>query len=252
MQFVSEKFFQLLELLYATTGNLGIAIILLTLIIRAAMLPLTLPGQKKQIENRDKMKKLKPKLDAIKKKYKDDKVKLSQAQVDLFKEHDIQLFSLSTLLPFVQIFFLIALYQVLINYLGNGAGIDATFLGFHLVEKDSTYILPVIAAALQLVLSVMILPGIEKHDVVSNTSKKKAVKELNDKEQDQQEMAESIQQQMVFILPIMTGFFASQFPAGVALYWIASTVFSLVQQYFISGLGGLEKYLRFLPMISRK
>lgn len=233
---------QLLQFFTQTTGDLGWAIVLLTLVIRTALIPLTLPGQKKQHETRKKMKAIQPKLDKLKEKFKDDKVKLSQAQMDLYKEHDIQLFSLGSLLPLVQIIFLIALYRVLLNELG-GLEVHPIFFGIDLVEKDSTYILPVVAGLLQLVLSVMILPGLEKHDVVPEKSKKKSLKKLNEKETDQQEMMETVQQQMVFIFPVITGVFAAQFPAGVALYWVATTLFSIVQQYFVSGLGGLEKYL---------
>jgi len=52
-----------------------------------------------------------------------------------------------------------------------------------------------------------------------------------------------MQQQMVFMMPIMTVVFALQFPAGLALYWVVTTAFSLVQQLVISGPGGLKKYL---------
>lgn len=248
---ITDPIAQLLQFFTQTTGDLGWAIILLTISIRLALVPLTLPGQKKQNETRLKMQKIKPQLDKLKEKYKDDKVKLSQAQMDLYKEHDINLFSIGSLLPLVQIVFLIALYHVLLDQLG-ALEIHPIFFGLDLVEKDSTFILPVLAAGLQLILSIMILPGLEKHDVVPEKSTKKSLKKLNEKETDQQEMMESIQQQMVFIFPVITGVFAAQFPAGVALYWVATTLFSIVQQYFVSGLGGLEKYLKYLPIPALK
>jgi YidC/Oxa1 family membrane protein insertase len=45
---------------------------------------------------------------------------------------------------------------------------------------------------------------------------------------------------MLYMMPLMTGIIALRFPAGLAVYWVATTLFSLVQQYFVSGLGGLE------------
>lgn len=54
-------------------------------------------------------------------------------------------------------------------------------------------------------------------------------------------MAQSMQQQMVFIMPLMTLFLALRFPAGLTLYWVITTVFSIAQQYVVSGWGGLPQ-----------
>jgi YidC/Oxa1 family membrane protein insertase len=62
-------------------------------------------------------------------------------------------------------------------------------------------------------------------------------------------MAQTMQQQMVFIMPAMTFFIALKFPSGLALYWVITTIFSIVQQYFISGPGGLVTYLKKLKII---
>lgn len=250
---ITEPMYFLLNWSFQLTGSLGIAIVFLTIIIRTALIPLTVPGQKKQHETRIKMKEIQPEISKLKKKFKNDKIKLSQAQMDLFKKHNIQLFSFATLLPLVQIVFLIALYHVLLNFLGNDEITGrAFFFGVNLVEKDGTFILPIIAGATQLILSVMLLPGLEKHDVVANKSKSKAQQKLNEKETDQQDMAEALQQQMLYIFPFVTVLFASQFPSGIALYWIVATVFSAVQQYFISGLGGLEVYAQKTQSIWKK
>ncbi len=62
-----------------------------------------------------------------------------------------------------------------------------------------------------------------------------------------------MQKQMIFLMPVMTGFFALQFPAGLALYWVATTVLSAIQQYFVTGFGGLETYSkRALAFIKQK
>jgi YidC/Oxa1 family membrane protein insertase len=56
-------------------------------------------------------------------------------------------------------------------------------------------------------------------------------------------MQEAIQKQMLFMMPAMTVFIGISLPSGLALYWVATTVFSLFQQYFVTGLGGLRPYL---------
>lgn len=240
MDFITQPLFILLTWLYEFTGNFGLAIIAMTFLIRGVLLPLTLPALRAQ----KKMRSLKPELDKLKSKYKDDKSALGQAQLELYKEYDVN--PLSGCLPYlVQFGVLIALYQVLRRFIGDGAsGLieNITFLGVNLTEKDGTYVLPILAAALQFVLSLMILPGAESRDIIPDDSNSKIDKEMNEKEDDLQDMGAMMQKQMMFVMPVMTGIMAASFPAGLAVYWIATTLFSIVQQLFISGPGGLVKY----------
>lgn len=216
-------------------GNLGLAIITLTLVVRGLLIPFTLPSMKsaKQIA------KIKPELDVLKKKYAKDPKMLQQKQLELYKKHNIN--PAGGCLPFiVQFIFLIALYRVFIDSLGNGAingtVVDTQFLSWNLNEKDTTYVLPVLAGVLQLFTSLAIMPAVE-----DDPQKRKGKKE---EKEDVAEMAQSLQQQMVFLMPAMTVFFALQFPSGLALYWVITTAFSLVQQLIISGPGGLLKYAK--------
>ena len=151
---------------------------------------------------------------------------------------------------------MIFLYRALITFLGDtthqGIDIKTTFFWMDLSLPDPKFILPVLAAGSQFILSLMLAPGAEVRDIVPNDSKLKKVKEANEKEEDTAEMAQSMQRQMMFIMPIMTGFIALKFPSGLALYWVASTVFSVVQQYFVSGPGGLTLYIeRFLNKVKK-
>lgn len=217
---------------YQLTGqSLGAAIILLTLLVRAALLPFTIP----QLKSARKMASLKPQLDALKKKYQDPKL-LQQKTLEFYKAHGLN--PAGGCLPFIaQFIVLIALYQVFMNSLnGNGGVFSSThFLWLDLKAKDTTYILPALAGLLQLLTSLTMLPALE-----DEPSKRKGSKK--DKE-DVAEMAASMQQQMVYLMPIMTVVFALQFPAGLALYWVITTAFSFVQQLVVSGPGGLSKYL---------
>ena len=241
MNILTEPLVFLLHQLYGVTGNLGVSIIALTLIIRGALLPLTLPALKSQRKVRD----LQPKLNALKNKHGDDKMALAQAQQALYKEHNVN--PLGGCLPYLlQFVVLIALYQVLRQVIGEGAnGImeNITFLGLDMTQRDSTYILPILAAGSQLILSLMIMPGADTRNIVPDKSKSSKTKKANAKEEDIADMAVMMQKQMMFVMPVMTGVFAASFPAGLGVYWVTTTVFSAVQQFFVSGPGGLTKYL---------
>jgi YidC/Oxa1 family membrane protein insertase len=230
--------YELLKFLTVTTGNFGIAIILLTLIIRSLLSPLSLPTIKSQKKIRD----IKPELDKLKKLHKDDKAKLQVAQMELYKKHNINVMS-GCLPQILQLVILIALYGVLQSFVGKataeGFTINTAFLGLDLSKPDPTRIIPILAAVSQLVMSIMLLPGKEKHDLIPDDVKGKKLKEANKKEAGEQEMAESMQRQMVFMMPLMTGWIALSFPAGLGVYWIVTTVFTIAQQWVVAGPGGL-------------
>ena len=63
------------------------------------------------------------------------------------------------------------------------------------------------------------------------------------KEEDSLEMAASMQTQMVYMMPVMTTVISLNFQSGLVLYWVISTLFSIVQQYYFSGWGGLKPFL---------
>lgn len=242
---VYQPILTLLLWLYQLLGqNLGLAIIALTLIVRGTLVPFTLPG----IKSAKKIALLKPELDKLKKKHSKDKKTLQKKQMELYKSHNVN--PAGGCLPYiVQFIFLIALYRVFMNSLGNGVingqAVTTQFLLWDLKVKDTTYILPILAGALQLLTSLAIMPGIEDDPQKRKISKKK--------KEDVAEMAQSMQQQMVFLMPALTVFFAIQFPSGLALYWVITTAFSLVQQLAISGPGGLKKYaLKFRNLTGKK
>lgn len=218
--------------LYQITGhNLGFAIILLTLLIRAILIPFTLP----QLRSAKKMILLKPELDALKKKHGADPKLFQQKQMEFYKTHNVN--PAAGCLPFIaQFIVLIALYQVFMSTLGgNGMGeVNSTFLFWDLKAKDTTYVLPVLAGLLQFIMSLTILPAVENEP-------EKRPGTIEEKK-DVADMATSMQQQMVFMMPIMTVIFSLQFPSGLALYWVITTAFSLVQQLMVSGPGALLTY----------
>ncbi len=239
-----QNFFTIiLTSIYSVVGNLGVSIVVMTVLIRSILIPLVLPS----LKARKKMNKVKPELDKLKKKYKGDKKGLQQAQMELYQKYNIN--PLSGCLPqIVNIIVLLGLYRALNTFLENGQVdgmvVEPQFLWLNLTQPDSTYILPVLTGLVQLVLSLMISPGGEVRDIVPNESKSEKVKQENKEEEDMAEMAQSMQQQMIFIMPVMTAFIATRLPSGLAVYWVTTSLFSIVQQYFVSGLGGLKKYIQ--------
>lgn len=232
----------LLIFLYGLSGqNLGFAIILLTLIVRGVLVPVTIPS----LKSAKKLQELKPHLDKLKEKHK-DKQKLQLATLELYKQHGINP-AAGCLPQIAQLLVLIALYQVFINFINggqfNGQSLNLSFLWFNLGKPDPYYILPILAGFTQLIFSFMMTSGLESHvKAPKNKDEKK-------KEEDNIEMAQSMQQQMLYLMPAMTVIIALKFPSGLALYWVVTTLFSLVQQYVVSGLGGLKPVLVKLHII---
>lgn len=226
-------------------GNLGLSIIVVTLITKLILLPFVIPS----IRSVKKMQDLKPELDGLKKKYKDP-TQLQQAQLLLYKEHKVN--PVSGCLPqIVQIIIVIALYNVFIQFLKqpliNGIPLNSYFLYFDLTKPDRSFVLPILAGLSQLFYSLMMQSGIESH--IKNP-KEKAEKQ---KEENSLEMASSMQQQMVYMMPLMTTIISLNFQSGLVLYWVVSTLFSIVQQYFFSGWGGLIPfYNKFRSFFSRR
>ena len=242
LNFLITPINNLLIFLYGISGqNLGLAIIFLTLIVRGVLVPVTIPS----LRSAKKLQELKPHLDKLKQKHK-DKQKLQLATLELYKQHGINP-AAGCLPQIAQLLVLIALYQVFINFINggqyNGQSLNLNFLWLDLGKADPYYILPVLAGLTQLIFSFMMTSGLESHvKAPKNKDEKK-------KEEDSMEMAQSMQQQMLYLMPAMTVIIALKFPSGLALYWVITTLFSLVQQYLVSGLGGLKPILVKLRII---
>lgn len=242
LNFLTGPITSLLVFLYGLSGqNLGIAIILLTVLIRGVLVPVTIPS----LRSAKKMQELKPALDKLKEKHK-DKQKLQLAQLELYKQNGVN--PAAGCLPQVaQLLVLIALYQVFIKFINSGQfdghSLNLGFLWLNLGKPDPYYVLPVLAGLSQLIFSFMMTSGLEGHIKAPKN------KDEKQKEEDSLEMAQSMSQQMLYIMPAMTVIIALKFPSGLALYWVITTLFSLIQQYIISGPGGLKPLLAKLRII---
>ena len=237
---INEIFLQILTFFSNNLGgSVALGIIAVTISIRSILLPIILPAAKSQ----RKMMDLKSEVDALKKKYGDDKKKFQEKQLELYQKHNIN--PLAGCLPqLVQAALFIAFYHFLINNLkAHDTSIGVLeFLWVSVDQRDTTYILPVLASVSQLLLAMMLKPATSTTAEKKLASKTKTKKDDNEA-QDMADMAQSLQGQMLFIMPIMIGFFAAQLPAGMSIYWITSSLFSVGQQFFVSGPGGLAPYL---------
>ncbi len=231
-------FTSILVFLYSIFNNLGLTIIVFTILIRLALLPLTLPS----VKSSKKMQELQPEIKKLKEKYGKDKQGLALAQSQLYKSYNIN--PLAGCLPqLLQLFILIGLYQAIIKLFNSPElNFNLSFLWVNLSQPDSIYVLPIIAGVTQFLLSLMVSPATQTRDVIKNNSSLKPIQEANKKEEDIAEMATTMQRQMIFLMPIMTTVIALRLPSGLALYWIAGTIITMVTQYFVSGWGGLATY----------
>lgn len=178
------------------TGSAGVAIILLTLVIRFALYPLT----KKQTQSMYAMRELQPKLQEIQKKYKDNPQEYQRRVMEAYREKGISPFS-GCLPLLIQFPFLIALFTVLRTY--DFEGVDPHFLIWTLTEPDKYYILP-------------ILSGVTTYFMSAMTA------------------TDPSQRMLLFIMPAFLTWISISFPAGLVLYWVVSNLFSIGQQYVLS------------------
>jgi len=241
---------------YSIVRDFGLAVIFVTIAIRLALYPLYVT----QIRSQRAMQEVAPAMEELKRKYGKDRQRFSQEQMKLYSERGIN--PAAGCLPLLlQMPLLIALYNSLLQ-LGCGLGpppnnlcpglthemvesfrysfipnpilpdgaLDTTahwlpWISRGLQHPDPLFILPVLAGLVQLVASVMAMPA-------------KTVKS--------DDPAQRMTQSMAYTFPLITVVIGAQFPAGLTLYWIATTLFQIVQQYFVSGWGQLPKYLPFL------
>lgn len=235
-------------------GPLGFAVIGLTIVIRLLLYPL----MQAQLKSAKKMQSLKPHMDALNIKHKNDKQALQQAQLALYKEHGVN--PAAGCLPLlIQMPVLIALYNVFYQVLNNGnlikvveninkvvyfpalkiTTLDLTFFGVNLGIKPNQWqtqglwllAVPVITAALQWWQSKLMMQMTPVAPVVNE--KKQAISKKDETKKDEkppEDTAMEMQKQMAIITPLMFGYFAFQFPLGLALYWNVFGLFGIMQQ----------------------
>lgn len=202
--------------------SLGWAIIILTILIRLIMLP----SSAKMLRSQKKMAELKPEIDALREKYKDDQKAVMAKTMELYRQNKIN--PAAGCLPMIiQMIVLVILYRVLISGLTTARfdellyaftprpeTINSIFFGIHLNQPDRL-VLPWLAGGLQFWQSWWMM----RQQTTSNQ------KPTTDPQQ-------IMIRQMTYIFPIITVLFAFQLPAALPLYWIVMTIFALIQQWW--------------------
>ncbi|MBI2674361.1 MAG: membrane protein insertase YidC [Candidatus Yanofskybacteria bacterium] len=206
-------------------GDLGLTIVVLTVLIRVLFSPLSL----KTIKSQQSMKELSPKIEEVKAKFKDDKAAQSAAIMKLYKDNNVN--PLAGCLPLlIQLPILIALYQVFIRgitpesltllygFISAPEVIHHNFLGIFDVTARSR-LLTLFAGGFQFIQS--------KQSMALQA-------DGGDSPAGGKEMA-ALSKQMLYFFPIMIIIIGWNLPAGLILYWIATTVFSVFEQTYIRG-----------------
>lgn len=232
--------------------NLGLAIIALTLVIRALLIPLTLPTLKAS----QKMRELAPEIEKLKKKHANNKQAFAKAQMELYRQHGAnpaagclpQIIQLIVLIALFQAFrevlyangdVIVRLNEVLYSALRLPANfqINTRFLYLNLTKPDIIQLpkdflggvipgLPgiflILAAVVQFFSSKMMSPTVK----AAEKEAKKTPGEMDD-------MATMMQKQMLYLFPIMTILIGFSFPSGLVLYWLTFSAFTFLQQYLM-------------------
>jgi YidC/Oxa1 family membrane protein insertase len=262
---IFQAFFIVLVLLDKLTGNIAIAIILMTILIKVVLIPVF----RRQLVSTKRMQLIGPEVKELQRRYKGDRVKIQQATAQLYKERGV---SPAGCLPaFGQMLLLIPLYSVfsqgLQNYnpqsmldvfgvrivdlqcaaqpildatkqhvlnpclnptaFGVNWGVPEVFIGTAGALFSGLSLLAVISSLVQFVASRMTMPPASASGADDANVK--------------------TQRQMAIFLPFISLIYGSILPAGLFLYWIMSTVFSIVQQYLIIGWGGMFPIFGWTP-----
>lgn len=222
-------------------GAFGVAVIVLTLIIRAVLSPLYHYQIAQSKKTMAEQRKLAPELAALRKKYKGDQQRVTQETMKLYKEHGVNpLGQLSGCLPAVlQMPILIALYYAFREattshvfgasphflFIPNLNALPSSFEFVHglPIPTFAYLIVPLLAAATTFVQSKMMQQP------------------PNPAATEQEQQAQQMQKTMVFLMPLFIYYFAVVTPAALGLYWFVSNCVSIIQQYFVNGWGGLRR-----------
>ncbi len=196
---ISQPLFWLLSKVYSFVGNWGLAIILVTILIKMAFYKLTEASGRSMA----KMREIQPRMKALQDRYKDDRQALSQAMMELYKREKVN--PAAGCLPIlIQMPFFLAFYWVLLESVEMRQAPFALWIT-DLSSRDPYFILPIIMGAAMLF-----------------------QQRLNPAP------ADPVQAKVMQVMPIMfTGFFAF-FPSGLVLYWVTNTLLSIGQQWYIN------------------
>ena len=196
---ISNPLFWLLSFMYGFVGNWGVAIIIVTILIKLVFYKLTEASGRSMA----KMREIQPRMKALQERYKDDRQALSQAMMELYKREKVN--PAAGCLPIlIQMPFFLAFYWVLLESVEMRQAPFALWIT-DLSSRDPYFILPLIMGAAMLF-----------------------QQKLNPAP------ADPVQAKVMQIMPVMFTVFFAFFPSGLVLYWVTNTLLSIAQQWHIN------------------
>ena len=205
--------------------DLGLAVILLTLIVKFILVPIS----HKTIKTQKKLKELEPEITKLKEKHKDDQQGQALKIMELYKEHGVNPFS-GVFLMFIQLPIILGLFFVfrtgidlnstdIYSFIVKPAYLSPLFLGFIDLTKKNIY-LSILVGVTQFIQVQMSLPP----TLPKNKDKEPSFGD---------NLAQSMNFQMKFILPIFIMFISYKLNTAVSLYWIVNNLFTIAHEYYV-------------------
>jgi YidC/Oxa1 family membrane protein insertase len=227
---ITQPMFQLIDIIYKFVGNFGVAILIVTVLVKLAFFPLA----NRSYASMAKMKKIQPQIAALKERFPDDRAKQQQAQMELFKSEGVN--PVAGCLPMViQIPVFFALYKVIFitiemrhapffAWIRDLSAPDPTnvFTLFGLIPWDPTA-LPVFGHFLALGVWPLVM-GVSMFLQMKMNP----------------EPADPVQKTMFAWMPVIFTFMLGAFPSGLVIYWTWNNTLSVTQQYFIMRKNGVK------------
>ncbi len=208
---LAKPILALMNWLYSFLGNYGLAIILITLLTKVLFWPLT----RKSYKSMKEMQKLQPQLQQLRERYKDDKQKLNQEMMGLYRSHKVNPFG-GCLPMIVQIPVFIAFYSVL------GEAVELRFAPFGLWINDLSA-----PDRLWPWLGIPYVNGIPILTLLMGAS-------MFLQQKMTPAMGDPTQQKVMMLMPVVFTFIFINFPSGLVLYWLVNNLVSIGQQYFVN------------------
>lgn len=206
-------------------ANVGVSIILLTVIVRSALLPLS----HKSVVSQAKMRALGPHLEKLKEKHKDDKQEQARKTMELYKEHGINPFS-GCLLVLVQLPIIFALYFVFFKGLPN-LNAEHLYSFVHLPSSVGMVFLGVVLSKKSIIFA--LLAAVTQYYQIKLSIPAMAPAEAGAKPSFKDDFARSFNMQMRYMLPVIVFGISYSISAAVALYWTTSNLFSIAHELYV-------------------
>jgi len=203
--YLYQPLLSFLLFLYDITKNFGLAVIILTVLVKLILNPLN----KRALESQKKMAEIQPRIKEIQKKYK-DKEQQGREMLKLYQETKFNPFS-GIFLLFLQIPVLFALFKIFQSTLPET--VNPMFLGVNLFQPN--IYLAIITAIAQYYQAKTATPPVKKQEGEKDST---------------EQISEMIQKQMVFFIPVITFFVLFKLPSALGLYWLITTVLNTIQQ----------------------